>query len=163
MEEDLQFAAVPHTDCLMTVTEFVTEAKVMVRQQTKNKKQNAVIALRDIQLTLIITLWTISEITQSRVQLALRFHSFSVDAKRHCIYKELAVALGTRISELRNIQIIPRVAFMDSSSIDVLDVIISERNNINLARVYAHFTGNAAGKSCLWWNECHINSWSCSS
>jgi hypothetical protein len=40
MEQEHYFAAVPHTENHMTVTEIVTEAKILVRQQTKIKKES---------------------------------------------------------------------------------------------------------------------------
>lgn len=36
---------------------------------------------------------------------------------------------------------------MDSLPKDVIDVILPEGNSVNLARLYVHFTGNAAGGS----------------
>ena len=56
LEREHQFAAVPHVERHMTVIEIVTEAKIMVRQQNKNKKDKEVISeLRDRQITMLIT------------------------------------------------------------------------------------------------------------
>ncbi len=62
----------------------------------------------------------------------------------HCIYQELALVLGPNIEELRNLQVISRVAFVESTPIEVMDVVLSEANTMNLARIHVHFTGNAA-------------------
>jgi hypothetical protein len=92
--------------------------------------------------------WTINEFTEAELKLVLRFHSFGIDAKSemiHCIYQELAIALGSEIEELRNYQVIPRIAFSESTPIEVIDVVISENRGISQTKIYVHFTGNAAG------------------
>lgn len=53
MEDDQQFTAVSHNNWHMTVTEIASKAKIMVRQQPKNKKDgNTTTALKELQLTL---------------------------------------------------------------------------------------------------------------
>ena len=63
----------------MTVTEIVTEAKIMVRQQTKIKKESVDSQhYKNLQLTLLVVPWTIRETSENDTQLALRFHSFGI-------------------------------------------------------------------------------------
>lgn len=149
LECEHQFAAVPHEDRHMTVIEIVTEAKVMVRHQSKNKKEETTISeLKDRKLTLVTIPWTISAIAESELKMVLRFHSFGIDAKAeliHCIYQEITTALGSDKEKVRNFQIIPRIAFIEAAPVEVIDVVLAEEVNVNLTRIYVHFTSNANG------------------
>ncbi len=105
LKDDHQFSVVPHNEWHMTVTEIATEAKIVVRQQTKNKKENIVSVSKDLQITILVVLWTINQTAEIEMKLVLRFHSFGIDAKSemmHCIYQELAVALGPDMNVLDN-------------------------------------------------------------
>ena len=148
MESEHQFAAVPHTERHMTVTEIVTEAKIMVRQQTKIKKESMDSQqYKDLQITLLVVPWTIKETAETNIQLVLRFHSFGIDAKSeliHSIYQELSRVVDTP-DELRKFQVLPRVAFSGTAPFEVLDVLLSAESTQNLSRIYVHFIGNAAG------------------
>jgi uncharacterized protein (DUF697 family) len=148
METEHQFAAVPHEDRHMTVTEIVTEAKVMVKQGSKHKKENTGSETRDMQITLMGMLWTISSIAESDMTLVLGFHSFGMDAKAemaHCIYQEIVIALGTNREDAKYFQIVPRIAFIETAHVEVMDVVVSEEINLNFANLHVHFAGNADG------------------
>ena len=132
----------------MTVTEIVTEAKIMVRQQTKIKKESVDSQhYKNLQLTLLVVPWTIRETSENDTQLALRFHSVGIDAKSeliHCIYQELSIVVDSS-EDLRRFQVLPRVAFSGTAPFEVLDVLLSAESTISLSKIYVHFTGNAAG------------------
>jgi hypothetical protein len=148
LEQAHHFAAVPHNDKHMTVTEIVTEAKVMVRQGSKNKKENSSNETRDLQITLSVMPWTINASAEEDMTLVLRFHSFGMDAKAemvHNIYQEIVIALGTNREDAKYFQIIPRTAFIETAHVEVMDVVVSDEIHVNIANIHVHFTGNADG------------------
>lgn len=118
LEREHQFAAVPHDDSHMTVIEMVTETKIMVRQQNKNKKEQSIITeLKDRKIILPITPQIIQETADAELKLVLRFHSFGIDAKAesiHGIYQELVVALGSNQGDVIRFQKYPRIAFIET-------------------------------------------------
>jgi hypothetical protein len=68
MENEHQFAAAPHAERHMIVTEVVTEAKIMVRQHKKIKKESVESQqYKDLQLTLLVVPWTIIETAESNI------------------------------------------------------------------------------------------------
>lgn len=92
--------------------------------------------------------WLINETAEVDLRLVLRFHSFGMDAKAemiHCIYQEIVLSLGSNQIHVSKFQIIPRIAFIDTAPVEVMDVVVAEEADINLKRVYVHFTGNANG------------------
>jgi hypothetical protein len=140
LEEASVFTAVPNKKSNPTVLEFVMQATVVVRTPASNKgnkKETTTNENRDMNLTIVAIPWTISVKKESEIRLVLRFHSFGMDAKSemvHCILQEIAIAHGTEQESIREIQVLPRIIFVDAMPFSVLDVIVPYETEIDPPR-----------------------------
>ncbi len=147
-----KFTATPLPDRLLSIVKMVAEVTTITQQQTKTKgTPNCV--LPPLPTTITVTPFVLDESTEDDTLIRFRFYHFAIDAKPamfHVIYKELAIACGSKAEDtMKYFQILPQIIPVDGAPTWVLDVIVPAFHTLPTTHVYQYFTGNAVGGTVM--------------